>query len=331
MILLFIYGALLGSFYNVCIYRIPLGISIANPPSHCYRCGSGVRWFDNIPLVSYWLLRGRCRRCGAPFSMRYFWVELLTAVLFVVTGAAIGFSLTLLPALVFLSLLLIATFTDIDHWIIPDRISLGGAVAGLVFACIPPIAGAPGNPLVADPIIIALWPRLGAPWQAPVAALIGAIVGYLALWVIGVIGTIIFRKDAMGMGDMKLMATFGAFCGPERLVYILLIASLIGTLIGLAGILAARRERNKPANAPQAMSEEAVAECLTGTELYEPERALATHLLRSPAPPAKARHHLPFGPSLAIAAWLVYLFGAQIAARLQSFLYGIPYEDLIVR
>ena len=146
----FIWGACLGSFFNVCIYRIPLGLSLSFPGSHCYRCGHPVRWFDNIPLLSYWILRGRCRHCGATFSIRYFVVELLTALLFSLCFYKIGYSLAFLPALILVSLLIIATFTDLDHWIIPDRISLGGLAAGLLLAAIWPLGLARGNPLASS-------------------------------------------------------------------------------------------------------------------------------------------------------------------------------------
>ena len=119
----FFYGALFGSFFNVCIYRIPLGMSVGKPVrSFCFECGSPVRSLDNIPLISYWLLKGRCRDCGAPFSMRYFLVELLTACLFAAVYWMHGASFAVLVYWVLTGFLVIATFTDLDHWIIMPSI-----------------------------------------------------------------------------------------------------------------------------------------------------------------------------------------------------------------
>ena len=290
---IFILGACMGSFFNVCIYRIPLGVALSYPPSHCYRCGGPVRWFDNIPLVSYWVLRGRCRHCGASFSIRYFLVELLTAAIFLGIYLKIGYSLAIVPALVFVSLLMIATFTDIDHWIIPDRISMGGIAVGLVLAAVWPIGLAEGNPLADNLFPVAR--RIGP----LVNAAAGAAIGFAALWTIGAIGTIIFRKEAMGWGDMKLFAMFGAFCGVEYLAYILTLACLVGTAAGLVGMawgrMAARRPMD-PALAPLA-PDPALAERLTQDLPLEPaERELIGARVRQARPRGSRASSSPVRP-----------------------------------
>ena len=315
----FVLGACMGSFFNVCIYRIPLGLSLSTPPSHCYRCGRPVRWFDNIPLISYWVLGGHCRHCGASFSIRYFLIELLTALLFTATYLKIGPSLALLPALVFLSLLIIAAFTDIDHWIIPDRISLGGGLAGLVLAMIWPVGLARGNPLA-----ISLF-NVPAHWGPFTLSLAGAAAGFLSLWLIGVIGTIIFRKEAMGFGDVKLFAMFGAFCGVEDLIYILILASLTGTVIGVVGLLRERFQRKRPV--PMAVApltaDPLEAESLAQKHpLGAEERQGLLNAINHPGPVGAVRHHLPFGPSLAIAAFIVYLYGTEISLWFYHFVTG---------
>ena len=131
-----IFGLIWGSFFNVCIYRIPAGKSVVLPGSHCGNCGTFIRWYDNIPLVSYLLLRGNCRDCGMHFSARYFFVELLTGVLFLGIFLKFGVTWTLPFHLIFASLLFIGIFTDIDHFILPDRFTLGGAAYALVVALI---------------------------------------------------------------------------------------------------------------------------------------------------------------------------------------------------
>lgn len=314
-----LFGACFGSFFNVCIYRIPLGVPLSMPPSHCYRCGSRVRWYDNIPLLSYWILGGHCRSCGASFSMRYFLIELLTMGLFVAAAVTIGYSLALVPALILTSLLLIATFTDIDHWIIPDRINFGGLLAGLVLAAIPAIGLAAGNPLATGlslPVPAALLPLANA--------VLGAAAGFVSLWLVGVLGSWIFRKDAMGFGDVKLFAMFGAFLGPEPLIYVLLIACLVGTAVGGLGILSARLARGIPApaaTAPLRLTADEV-DALIGEEqqpdLPAGERAALAGMLNHPGAVGAIRHHLPFGPSLAIAAWVVYLWGGPLREWLNA-------------
>jgi leader peptidase (prepilin peptidase)/N-methyltransferase len=136
----FVFGAIVGSFLNVCIHRLPLGQSVVSPPSHCPHCKYSIPWYLNIPLVTWLYLRGRCRNCGAPISIRYFLVELLTAVVFLSCWLSFGrhsVGLALVYS-VFLSGLIVATFIDFEHFIIPDEITIGGAVAGVVASLLVP-------------------------------------------------------------------------------------------------------------------------------------------------------------------------------------------------
>lgn len=312
----FMFGAIFGSFFNVCIYRIPVGISLSKPPSHCYRCGQPISWFDNIPLLSYWLLRGRCRRCGVGYSMRYFMVELLTAAMFLgiflnfnfPRHAGWSYTATIFPAALFASMLLVATFTDIDHWIIPDRISIGGAVVGLALSAIPFLSMARGNPL-ADLSFEGLGANVPA-WGVPILnSASGAAVGFGALWTVGVIGTILFRKEAMGRGDMKLAAMLGAFLGPVNVLITFILACVLGATLGILGALAARLDRRAPSPAVAALRPDAErAATLVGERALSPaERLVVTRALTSPGPVDASRHHLPFGPWLAVAGLIVYL------------------------
>jgi prepilin signal peptidase PulO-like enzyme (type II secretory pathway) len=242
-------------------------------------------------------------------------------------GAAlrVGYSLTLVPAWIFTSLLIVAAFTDIDHWIIPDRVSLGGLVAGLALAAIPAVASARLNPLTpSNPdSLVLLFMETCLRWLPrafwPLAnSVIGAAAGGLGLWSVGVVGSLVFRKEAMGMGDVKLFAMFGAFCGLGGLLPILMIASVIGMGVGLWGFVASKRAASRPgvspdpAIAPACLGAEAQAVLLASHGLDGEERAVVAEALAHPGPFGGARHHLPFGPSLAIAAYVVYLWGGDL-------------------
>lgn len=179
--LAFVMGAVVGSFLNVCIHRLPRGHSVVNPGSRCYSCGAAVRWFDNIPLLSYLLLRGRCRNCGAAFSSRYWLVECLSALLFVAIwkqfppGEALAYT-------VFMSGLIVATFIDLEHYIIPNEITLGGIGAGLILSGLIPALQRESAHL----------PAVG--WSA-----VGAALGYGLLW-----GVVELGKRAFGIKKLVL-------------------------------------------------------------------------------------------------------------------------------
>ena len=318
LVWLFIFGALFGSFFNVCIYRIPMGLSISRPGSHCYRCGTPVAWYDNIPLLSYWILRGQCRHCGAGFSSRYFFIELMTACLFLLIGWRIGYSLAVLPALIFASLLIVATFTDIDHWIIPHRISVGGIVAGIALAAIPVLGAAARNPLAGE------FFGVPAPFAPLGRSLAGAAVGFGSLWLVGKVGTLVFKKEAMGFGDVILFGMFGAFLGPSPLLMVLVLACIVGTVFGLTGIMLARLSKAVPAPAVAPLPADAIAaqSMIGGLSMTGSERLAVLRALLNPGVAGAARHHLPFGPSLALAALVVYLFHDPIAAWFEQLMLG---------
>ncbi len=189
----FVFGAAVGSFLNVCIYRMPAGKSIVTPPSACPACGQRIRWFDNIPLISYLVLRGRCRRCGAPFSARYFVVELLTALLFLAVW--LKFDGWLAP--IYWALtggLIVATFIDFDHFIIPNEITYGGIVTGFVASVLyPPLMNAD---------------TVGA---AALRSASGILVGGLTLFLVVEVGKIFFGKRKVQLpADTKVVIENGA-------------------------------------------------------------------------------------------------------------------------
>ncbi len=204
----FLFGAVVGSFLNVCIYRIPEGLSIIRPPSSCPKCGGAIRLYDNIPILSWLVLKGRCRDCREPISPRYLVVEVLTGLLSFVLFLNFDFSLKFLAAFIFCCALLVITFIDLDHQIIPDSITL------------------PGIPICFLLSVLVL--KLS--W---LDALLGIVIGGGALYLISFGYRLFTKRDGMGMGDVKLLTMLGAFLGWKSLIFILFTSSFLGSLIGL--------------------------------------------------------------------------------------------------
>jgi leader peptidase (prepilin peptidase) / N-methyltransferase len=266
----FVLGALLGSFANVCILRLPAGRSIVRPGSHCFACGAPVRFYDNLPVVSYVILRGRCRRCGARFSPRYLLVELATALLVlaawrlrVVAAVASGDAAAALPpalasfgvTTLFLVTLVVITFIDLDHKKIPDRITYPGI-----------------------PVFFALGVLLG---DRPILDLaIGVVAGYGVVRLLSDGYFHLTKREGLGYGDGKLLALVGGLLGWQGVLFALFGGSLLGTVIAVPALFMARR-RPPPANGENGAS---------GADA-----------------PALRHVELPFGPFLAAAA-VVYLF-----------------------
>lgn len=203
-----ILGLVFGSFLNVCIVRwgAEPKQSVVRPPSRCPRCGAGLRPYDNIPVVSWLLLRGRCRSCREPISPMYPSVELATGVIWAFMAWRHGPTLTGLSGALFFTILLGIALTDFRAYIIPDEFSVGGLLLGLVLA------------------LFAGLPALGQ-------ALLGAAVGFALLWVVGWLGTIVFKQDAMGGGDVKMMAMVGAFVGWQGTLLTIFLGAALGSLI----------------------------------------------------------------------------------------------------
>lgn len=207
-----IVGLAVGSFLNVVILRLPKDESLVVPASHCTSCGAELKWYHNIPLLSWLFLRGKCAYCHAPISWQYPAVELATAAIWGANVAAYGPTGQAARAIVLLTLLLAIAVTDAKFYIIPDELSLGGAVVGVALA---------GALQV---------------WSPPVAiglqeAVIGAVVGSGVLWVVAVAGTWAFKKDAMGGGDIKMLAMIGAFLGWKGALLTIFLGALAGTVI----------------------------------------------------------------------------------------------------
>jgi len=216
-LVIFIFGAIVGSFLNVCIYRMPKGESIVRPASRCPRCREPIKWHDNIPVLSYVLLRARCRSCGARISVRYAVVEILTALLFLALYLTFGVKAISIIYAGLVSALIVATFVDFDIQEIPDEISLGGLAAGLILSFFFPCLHGQYSTLA-----------------GLIQSALGALAGGGSIYLMGLFGTIIFRKEAMGEGDVKLMAMVGSFLGWKMALLAFFIAPLFGSAAGIA-------------------------------------------------------------------------------------------------
>jgi leader peptidase (prepilin peptidase) / N-methyltransferase len=211
-IVIFLFGAVVGSFLNVCIYRIPESKSVVRPRSSCPKCGSPIRACDNIPILSWFILKGKCRDCREAISPRYVIVEALTGLLLVALYLHFGISLKLAATFIFGSALIVITFIDLDHQVIPDIITL------------------PGIPICFLLAVLVL--KLN--W---LDALLGMLIGGGALYLISIGYRLFTKREGMGMGDVKLLAMLGAFLGWKSLIFILFISSFTGSLIGITIIL----------------------------------------------------------------------------------------------
>jgi len=230
-LVVFISGLLFGSFANVCIYRIPLRQSILVPSSHCPQCRKKIAWFDNIPLLSYVLLSGRCRHCGGEISWQYPLIEVLTGVLFVPVYAKFGFHFVSAIFLLFTLLLVIASGIDARLRIIPDKISFSLMAAGVLFS--------PFNSFLAMSVPL-LSPGMIA---NAVFSLSSILLSAGILYLIAVLGEKIFKKEAMGGGDIKLIAGIGAFTGIINVLWVIMLASLLGGAVGSILLLCGKKKR----------------------------------------------------------------------------------------
>ncbi len=211
---IFFMGSCIGSFLNVCIYRLPNKLSIVRPRSACPACGLAIRWYDNLPIISYIILRGRCRGCKASISIRYPIVELLSGGFAVALWVRYGFDLQTLIYFFFVAALLVITFIDMDHRIIPDVISLPGIPIGFAASL---IVSQPG-------------------W---LNSLMGIAIGGGSLLAIALGYQLFTGKDGMGGGDIKMLAMIGAFIGWQGVLFTIMASSFIGTAVGIVAMLKA--------------------------------------------------------------------------------------------
>jgi leader peptidase (prepilin peptidase)/N-methyltransferase len=257
-----LFGLVVGSFLNVCIFRLPRNcMSIVKPRSRCPKCLNWIAWYDNFPVVSWTLLGGKCRYCKNPISIRYTLVELLTGALFLYAGhrALYGVHDPSWPQAVLFALecwllgaMIVCTFIDLEFRILPDEITLSGVVIGLAAsAAFPFLHGWSGSVASGGSIVVRAFhylPGHGLPIDirephvaSLIAGALGAVAGGGSIWLVGVLGKLVFRKDAMGLGDVKYMAMIGSVLGWRGVLLTFVLACLTGSIFGIGKYAAVRK------------------------------------------------------------------------------------------
>jgi leader peptidase (prepilin peptidase) / N-methyltransferase len=221
------FGLLFGSFLNVCIYRIPRDLSVIAPRSFCPECGHAISWYDNVPLLSYVMLSGRCRACRKRIGLRYPIVELSTAILFGAIAIRYGWSIVALKWAFFEAIVIALFWTDIEERILPDELTLGGALAGVVLAFFIRVPGEVGELFLPGSKVV---------WQSLFNAALGAAVLAGPIWMLGLIYARVRGREGLGFGDVKLLILLGVFLGLENGLVALLIGVVSGSVIGIAYI-----------------------------------------------------------------------------------------------
>jgi leader peptidase (prepilin peptidase)/N-methyltransferase len=235
ILIAFLAGLLIGSFLNVCVFRLPRDLSVVQPRSFCPGCEKTIAWHDNIPLVSYIALRGRCRHCAERIPWRYPLVELATGIAFAFCAAAFGgFTLMAVKYAIFSAILIALIATDMEERILPDEFTLGGIGLGILFAWVVPM----------DPGIARLFLSryLGPVWSSIGESLLGAAVSAGLIWLMATLYERIRHREGMGLGDVKMIGMIGAFLGLPAALLTLILASLLGAVGGLIFIFATRKQ-----------------------------------------------------------------------------------------
>jgi len=236
-ILSFIFGTIIGSFLNVCIYRLPREESIAYPGSHCISCNEPISFYNNIPILSYLFLKGKCSKCNSEISLRYPLVEVITGLLFVATVWSFGLSIQTLFYLIFISSLIAITFIDFKHMIIPNVITYPGIIVGILY-----------NTLRTDwnysleligNFNLGMQNFFSLLSEVPLLdSIFGVVLGGGLLLLVAYSYEVIKKRQGMGMGDVKLLAMIGAFFGWEGVLFVIFLASILGSVIGISIIIA---------------------------------------------------------------------------------------------
>jgi len=289
----FVLGLVFGSFLNVCIYRLPRGLSVVAPRSACPNCGKPIPFYDNIPVLSWILLGARCRECKARITARYVAVELLTGALFLLCYWHFGLGLAMLKCLLLAFLLLGLIFTDAETHLLPDKMTLPGLAVGLIFSLITPV-----NDLAS----LALPGVMDIPVSADISwrlfsfldSLLGAAVGAGFLYGAGVVYLRWRGIEGMGFGDVKLMAMIGAFLGVRLTIVTIFAASMAGSIFGLWTVFAVwikRVQRRK--------------------HVFHESGAAARKNAWASALVALRRHQMPFGVFLGSMGLVAFFFGQQ--------------------
>jgi leader peptidase (prepilin peptidase) / N-methyltransferase len=296
-IAVFLFGLVIGSFLNVCILRIPEGKSIVLPASACPKCGSKIRPYDNIPVLSWLLLRGRCRNCKVRISPMYPIVELMTGLIFWGCYGAFGLTLESLKWAIFSAILIVLAFTDLRDRILPDVVNYSGFAIALALSLV--MSPADGTTRWLATHAFHLW--LPTPILSLADALLGAAIGSGLLWTVSELYVRIRGREGMGLGDVKMMLMAGAFLGPKSTFLMILLGSLLGSIIGVfvIGFLYLAGWKKKVAIRGNRMGLGAVS-------------ALRCALVR--------RYQLPFGTYLGIGGLAVIFLGSPVVNWYESLL-----------
>jgi len=231
----FVLGACVASFLNVVAWRVPRGESIVSPPSHCPKCNAPIRWWQNVPILSWLALRGRCANCRAPISPRYIVVELLGGCLFLAAFLCfadmppkyyVGRIVPLLVWWIWISLMIVGSVVDFDHKLLPDFVTVGGMVLGVAKAAFYCLSFKDFHPEF-----------LNLKMYIPLMfSLSGLAFGFGLLWLVRFLGSLAFKREAMGMGDVFLMGAVGALFGPVAVLVTLILSSVFGSVVGLSAV-----------------------------------------------------------------------------------------------
>jgi leader peptidase (prepilin peptidase) / N-methyltransferase len=233
-LLAFLGGLLIGSFLNVCIYRLPRDLSVVRPRSHCPGCEKQIDWYDNIPVVSYLALGGRCRHCRERIPLRYPIVELATAAAFALCVAKLGLTWPAAKFAALSAILITLIATDLEERILPDEFTLGGTVLGIALSGV----------VLLDPGLasLLLYGQMGRRWLSVVESLTGAFLASGLIWGFASVYGKLRKRDVLGLGDVKMIAMLGAFLGLEEALLILCVAGFVGSLVGVIYIVAAKKD-----------------------------------------------------------------------------------------
>jgi leader peptidase (prepilin peptidase)/N-methyltransferase len=243
-------GAMVGSFLNVCVYRLPKGLSIVRPGSACPKCGTPIRWYDNFPVLSWVLLGAKCRTCKARVHWQYPLVESITCLFFLAVYWKFGMTIASPVYMGLVAALVLVTFVDLADWTIPNEVTFPGIPLGVVFS-----------------LVAMLYPESGLLLDKPLMSFAGLVVGGGSLYLMDMISLLLLKKRGMGFGDVKLLAMLGAFFGPLGVLVIIVIASFFGSAIGIALILI---RRGKPTRTPGPKEGEADDDVMTPGGHYLP-------------------------------------------------------------
>lgn len=229
-------GLLIGSFLNVCIYRIPRDVSVVAPRSFCPECGKQIAWYDNIPVFSYFALRGKCRNCDQKIGFRYLLVEVFTAALFACIAYRYGLTAAAGKWVLWETILIVLFWTDLEEQILPDELTLGGSIAGVIIACFIPITGTLGQ---------ALFPAWRPVWKSLFDIGLGIALLALPMWFLGFLYEKIRHREGLGFGDVKLLILMSAFLGFENCLVATMVGAIGGSIIGAVYCLVTRKKMSE--------------------------------------------------------------------------------------